>query len=240
MNILAHLVTELFGALGFPAAEYLAPEDAVRAVRGSLAFYDLDLGQSNQQQVVSKTGEFSFSTREKSLAQVSGVPLWLEEKVGTSPNEGWHFVPASNLAAVEDAWERGEERCAFYNGERTALVVRLSYLPSPSARFRVWYDPNPSLEVTLADPILLPPSFYPMFTARAVLDSVPVMLLNAAKCVENPPTPLMLTAWDIAGNRAEQVLADYAPNWRQHKLGSRGAARGRNRRPVLGRSGRSF
>lgn len=234
MNTLAHLVTDLLEALGFPPAEYLAPEDAVRAVRRSLAFYDLDLGQSNQNQVVSKTGEFSFSTREKSLTTVAGVPLWLEEKVGASPNEGWHFVPASNLAAVEDAWERGEGRCAFYNGEKQALVVRLSYLPSPSTAFRVWYDPDPSLEVTLADPLLLPPSFYPMFTARAVLDAVPVMLLNAAKCAENPPSPLTLTAWDIAGNRAEQVLADYRPNWKQHKLGSRGAARGRNRRRVLG------
>jgi hypothetical protein len=239
MNILAHLVTDLFEALGYPASEYLEPEDAVRAVRRSLAFYDLDLGQSNQNQVVSKTAEFSFATREHSLTTVQGVPLWLEEKVGSSPNEGWHFVPVSNLAAVEDAWERGDERCAFYN-EKSALAIRLSYLPSPTARFRVWYDPNPSLEVTLADPIQLPPSFYPMFTARSLLDTVPVMLLQAAQCVENPPTPLMMTAWDIAANRAESVLRDYAPIWKQHKLGSRGAARGRNRRPVLARSGRDF
>lgn len=237
MNTLAHLVTDLLEALGFPPAEYFAPEDAVRAVRRSLAFYDLDLGQSNQNQAVSKSGEFSFSTREHSLPAVQGVPLWLEEKVGTSPNEGWHFVPASNLAAVEDAWERGDERCAFYN-EKQGLVVRLSYPPSPSTRFRVWYDPNPSLEVTLADPILLPPSFYPMFTARALLDALPVMLNSAAKCGENPPSNLQITAWDIAGNRAEQVLRDYAPLWRQHRLGSRGASRGRNRRSVLGRGGR--
>lgn len=239
MDKLAHLVTDLFEALGFPPKEYLEPEDAVRAVRRSLAFYDLDLGQSNQNQFVSKTAEFSFAAREKSLATVQGVPLWLEAKVGTAPYEGWHFVPAVNLAAVEDAWERGDERCAFYN-EKTALVVRLSYLPDSADRFRVWYDPNPSLEVTLEDPILLPPSFYPMFTARAVLDAVPQILLQAAKCEDNPPTQLMLTAWDIAADRAQQVLRDYAPNWRQHKLGSRGAARGRNRRPVLARSGRGF
>jgi hypothetical protein len=234
MDKLAHLVTDLFEALGFPAAEFLAPEDAVRAVRRSLAFYDLDLGQSNQNQAVSKTAEFGFTTREHSLPSVRGVPLWLEVKVGSAPNEGWHFIPAVNLAAVEDAWERGDGRCAFYN-EKAALVARLSYLPDAAARFRLWYDPNPSLEVTLDDAILLPPSFYPMFTARAVLDAVPVMLLQAAKCEENPPTPLQLTAWDIAADHAQQVLRDYAPNWRQHKLGSRGAARGRNRRRVLAR-----
>jgi hypothetical protein len=242
MDTLAQFVTDLFEALGFPPAEYLSPEDAVRAVRRSLAFYDLDLGQSNQNQVVSKSAEFSFTTREKSLSNVRGVPLWLERKVGSAPNEGWPMVHAGNLAAVEDAWGRGDERCAFYNGEKNALVVRLSYLPSAAQKFRLWYDPNPSLSVTLADPVLLTPTFYPMFTARAVLDAVPVMLLHAAKCAEegNPPSSLTLTAWDIAGNRAEQVLDDYKPIWRQHKLGSRGAARGRNRRPVLARSGRGF
>lgn len=233
MDTLAHLVTDLFEALGFPPKEYLEPEDAVRAVRRALAFYDLDLGQSNQNQTISKK-PFTMQTREKALPDVRGVPLWLERKVGTGDSAGWPMVPAVNLAALEDAWERGDERCAFFS-EKNQLTVRLSWDPSGSSEFRLWYDPNPSLEVTLTDPIFLPPSFYPMFTARAVLDSLPVMLLAAAKCEENPPTPLTLTAWDIAGNRAEQVLEDYRPNWRQHKLGSRGAARGRNRRPVLAR-----
>lgn len=236
MDKLAHLVTDLFEALGFPAAEHFGPEDAVRAVRRSLSFYDLDLGQSNQNQTISKTAEFSFTTRDKSLPSFRGVPLWLERKIGSSPNEGWPMVHGVNLAAVEDAWARGDERCAFHS-ERTGLVVRLSWLPDSSTVFRVRYDADPTLEITLADPIRLRPSFFPMYTARAVLDAVPTMLLAAAKCAEegNPPSALMLTAWDIAGNRAEQVLEDYKPLWKQEKLGSRGAPRGRNRRKILGR-----
>jgi hypothetical protein len=235
MESFAQLLTEVLAALGFPSKSLLEPEDAVRALRASLAFYDLQLGQSNQNQVVNFK-LFTPAAREKELPDVRGVPCWLERQIGAGANSGWHFVPAVNFATIEEAWERGDEACAFYARPDGKLRVVLSYAPSGAQAHRLWYDPDPSVEVTLADSLRLPASFYPMFVARAVKGLIPVMMNTAAKLAEeSQPNELMLAAWAAALDAARETLRDYDQPWRLHRLGSRGGARGRNRRTVLAR-----
>lgn len=236
MESFAQLVTEVLAALGFPSKMLLEPEDAVRALRASLAFYDLQLGQSNQNQIVAPK-VFTTATREKELADVRGVPVWLERQTGTGANGGWHFVPAVNFASIEEAWERGDEACAFHARPDGKLRVTLSYNPAAVGQaHRLWYDPDPSVQITLDDPLRLPASFYPMFAARAVKACVPMMMNTAAKLSEDArPDEFTVKAWAAALDAARDTLDEYKEVWRQHRLGSRGGARGRNRRPVLAR-----
>ncbi len=232
MDTFAHLLTELMAALGFPDKSLLELEDAARALRSALAFYDLELGQSNQRLVLAKS-PFTPSAREAEFAGVKGVPLWIEYQLSPEPADVWRYVPAVNLAAVEDAAERGEERCAFYS-ENGRLKVRLSYLPDGATPHRLRYDPDPQAAATLADPLSVPAKFYPMYRAQAVLEALPMMMGAAAKLPEGArPSELQLEAWKAMGASAERVLAQYAPLWKQHRLASRGGARGRDRRPVI-------
>ena len=235
METLAHLVTEIFRSLGFPPASYLEPEDVVAALRGTLAFYDLDLGQSNQNQVVNYK-QFNTATREKEVGDIGGVPLWLSRQTGAGATTGWHFIPAVNFAAIEDAYECGDEACAFHARTDGKLRVTLSYVPRSNETYRLWFDPNPSVQIALGDPLRIPAAFYPMYVAHAVVELVTQMMLTAAKLPEGArPDEFTLAAWSSALDRANNKLTEFKPLWRVHKYASRGGARGRNRRPVLGR-----
>jgi hypothetical protein len=237
VQALEHLVTDVLGGVGFPAKHLLEPEEVVAALKRVFAFRDLDLGQSNQNQVIAHK-DFTPATREAALDDVAGTPLWVEYQVGSAPNDFWPFVPSCNLAAIEDAFERGLDRWAsFVDVQNGLLKVRLSYVPNGTQRHRLWYDPNPALEVTLQDPIFQPSAFYPMFRADGIVEVVPIIYLNAAQ-MGDEPTTTQTKAWDLALAQAEAVREQYKPLWRQHKLGSTGGQRGRDRAPIL--AGRGF
>lgn len=230
-DTLAKLVTDVLAALGFPPKEWLEVEDAARACLKSLAFFNVSLTQSNQNQVIAKK-DFQPTTREHSLTDVRGVPLWVERKAGTEPNESWVYVHACNLATIEESRSRGEDRCAFFN-EGGRLKVKFTYTPNGETH-RLRYDPDPSLGETIDDPLTLPAAYYPLYSARARRAVIPVVMMNAAKC-ENKPEEFQLKAWQASLAEAVAEMDDWQPLWRDFKSGSRGAARGRMRRPVLAR-----
>lgn len=232
-DTLAKLVSDLMAGLGLPPEEWLPAEEAVRACTASLLFAEQSLTQSNQNQIISKK-TFTPSAREHSLTDVQGVPVWCERQVGTAADPVWRYIPAVNLASIDEAAERGDDRCAFFS-ENEQLRVRFSYLPSGSQEHRLRYDPNPLLEQTVNDPLRVPAGFYPLYAARAKRIVIPVMLAYAAKDPENEPTEFQLLAWQTALEEAERTLGEWKPLWEQHRLGSRGSARGRRRRPVLAR-----
>lgn len=234
MDTLAKLISDVLAALGYPPSFWLEAEDVARACVKSLAFFDISLTQSNQNQVIAKK-EFTPASREVSLTDVRGVPLWVERKEGTEPNEVWVYVPAANLATVEEARERGEARVAFF-AENNQLKVRFSYNPSDYGNrpHRLRYDPDPNLEYTPETAIALPAKFYQMYSARAVLDALQMLEINAANS-EDKPTEAHYVAWSRTATRQREILDEMRPLWNQHRLGSRGGARGRNRRPVLAR-----
>jgi hypothetical protein len=231
-DTLAKLVTDVLAGLGFPPEKWLRVEDAVRVTTQSLLYAAQGLAQANQNQVISKK-TFTPASREHTLADVRGVPVWAERKVGTEPDEIWRYVPAVNLASIEEAAERGEDRCAFFN-ENGVLKIRLSLKPTGAEQFRLRYDPDPLLETTINDELKVPAGFYPYFSARARRSAVPVILANAAKLREDPPGDFQLLAWKTVLEEAHETIREWEPMWKQHRLGSRGTARGRRRRRILG------
>lgn len=232
-DTLAKLISDVLAGLGQPPKEYFDVEDAARAASESLLFYTQGLAQSNQNQIIAKK-LFTPASREHSLTDVRGTAAWCERKVGTEPDELWVYIPAVNLASIEEAAERGDDRCAFFN-EDGKLKVRLSIKPTGAQQYRLRYDPDPLLERTINDPLNLPVGFYPMYSARARRSAVSVMLANAAKDRENEPTEFQVLAWRAILDEAERSLEEWKPQWELHRLGSRGSARGRRRRPILAR-----
>jgi hypothetical protein len=231
----AKLLADVLQGLGYPSKDELEVEDAAQAARDRLALRDLHLTQSGERWSTAKVNFTpSQSQREKDLSGILvGVPLWLERKDGTEPDEEWVYIPAVNLASVEEARERGEEFCAFFK-EDGKLKVRLSETPDGATIYRVRYYRDPSGLQTATDALSIPPQFVPFITAEIKLDLIPTILRNLAANAANPPDELTLLAWKATAARLNEIVEQWLPLWRQHRLGSKGAARGRDRRPVLG------
>lgn len=235
IDTFAKLLADVLQGLGNPSHDELSVDDAAQAARDRLALRDLHLTQSGERWNVAKVNYTpSQSQREKDLSGiVAGVPLWLERKAGTEPDEEWVYVPAVNLASVEEARSRAEEVCAFFK-EDGKLKVRLSDTPDGSTVYRVRYYRDPLGVQAATDQLSIPPQFVAFVAAEIKLDLIPDILRNLAANRENPPDKVTLTAWGAKADRLNKIVEEWLPLWRQHRLGSKGAARGRDRRPVLG------
>lgn len=230
----AKLLSDVLQSLGYPPKDMLEVEDAARAVRDRLALRGLHLSQSGERLNVShKDFTPTSGQREKDLSGlVAGVPLWLERKEGVEPNESWPFVTATNLATLEEARERGEERCAFYK-EGGKLKVRLSDTPDGSTIYRVRYSPSLLDVQTLADALPVPEELAPFIAAEAGLDLIPGIMRKLSADAENPPSRELIAAWGATASGLNRIASDWLPLWNQRRLRGPGSARSRNRRSVL-------
>lgn len=229
---LALLISDTSQALGHPNREHLDPEDLTRAVFQTLALYGLDSAHSETSRR-SKSALVNLNSRESMLYNVPDIllPAYLERKIGQQPTEEWDWLPHIRRASLESTRRAGRAFCSF-----TRLTegwqVALSYDPTDTEH-RLWYYSDPIVPQTKDDPLPLPPRFGFMFTARSVINAVPMMLMRAANLPEEQRlNSAQLQAIDAALAHADNQIREYEPLWNKEKRGDLNA-RGRNRRPLV-------
>lgn len=236
--------------LGFPDKSILEVEDAARAVTQALQLTKQVTVFSGQNLDFRKY-EWSPASRDESLLGVPdiSVPAWVERQIAIGTDDYWDFVPTCNLAVLEDARLRGDFRCAFYT-EQGQLRIRFSYDPSILSypAHRLYFDPTPWIAETFNDLALdtqgtaIPANFAPLISGMAEINCISTMRIRAEMNKDNPPSVGLLKAWD-AREKLLLMTVGPMPTWadrlKHFAYGSRGARRGRRRRPILAR-GRVF
>lgn len=234
--------------LGDPPKELCEVEDAARAVIQSLALVKQVTSFSGQNLALRKY-EWEPSSREESLVAAPdiSVPAWVERQVGLDPDY-WQYVPTCNLAVLEESRLTGAPRCAFFT-EDGQLMIRFSYDPSTLSypTHRLWFDPNVFI-VEMFDDLALdsqttavPGNFWPLISGFAEQILISTMRIRAAMNKENPASKDLISAWDKREAflvRTVGLLPTWADRLQHFAYGSRGARRGRRRRPIL--AGRAF
>lgn len=237
IDTFAKALSDVLQALGYPDKGLLEVEDAARALRDRLALRGLQLTHSGERLNVKRSAAFTpaQTQREKDLTGVvQGVPLWLERREGAAPYETWRYIPATNLSTVEEARERGDERCAFFK-ESGRWRVKLSDTPDGSTQYRAVYAPNMLDVGAVRDSLPVPEEFAVLAINEAALDLVPAVLRKLSSDRDNPPARELLAAWEATVAGLNRIITDWMPLWNQRRLRGAGASRGRNRRSVLPR-----
>jgi hypothetical protein len=230
---LAHLISDTSQALGHPNREHLDPEDLTRAVFETLALYGLDSAHSETSRR-SKSIPVNLNARETVLYNAENIllPSYLERKIGNEPTETWDWLPHIRRASLESARQAGRAFCSFQRVDE-GWQVTVTYDPV-GTEHRLWYYSDPIVPQTKDDPLPLPSRFGFMFTARSVINAVPMMLMRAANLPEEQRlTSNHLQAIDAAVGHANSVIEAYEPLWNKEKRSDLNA-RGRMRRPLVG------
>lgn len=229
--------------LGDPPKELCEIEDAARAVIQSLALVKQVTSFSGQNLALRKY-EWEPSSREESLVAAPdiSVPAWVERQVGLDPDY-WQYVPTCNLAVLEESRLTGAPRCAFFT-EDGQLMIRFSYDPSTLSypTHRLWFDPSPWLAEMFDDTALdtqgsaIPSNFFPMISGMAELELLPTIMIRAA--MNENGNKQLVAAWQARQTYLIGKVAAWRDRLNHFAYGSRGARRGRRRRPIL--AGRAF
>lgn len=244
-STLAHLVTDTLQGLGFPDKQFLEVEDAARAVLHSLALLKQHSSFSNTN-LEFKKYEWNPTGRDELLTGVPDIctPAWVERRWGSSANsveDYWPFVPTCNLALLEEAKFRGQFRCAFYI-EDGQLHIRFNYNPTDYnyRTHRIWYSPEPWMPEVFNDPALdiqgtgIPSGFHPLVSGMAEIECISSMRIRAA--MDREANRELIEAWNGREKYLMMKVSEWRGRFNWHVYGTRGARRGRRRRPILGRA----
>jgi hypothetical protein len=239
MLTISEIASDAYAALGKPPSHWLHPRDLLRIVRRRLAFTLTTLSQGDQNHTVSKY-EFTPTAKEHSLASIgNGSPAWMEYRVfngETADSDEWTFVPTVNLDSLEDY--RPNLAVAFYrDGATNQLKARFTYgardwQSETTGKFRLWYDPDANVQKAMTDASGLPPNFNYLIADGTIIDAIGLMMNNVAG-LEEGVSDMQVAAWREIQGRAADRLVGWERAFKEHKNRSRGAQRGRNRRPVL-------
>lgn len=221
-----------------------------RAVHEACAFYMTDLIQSDQNQIVKKSGEIPFVNNQctYSLASITDMtmPDWVEVKQRsnqTTDEINWSLVTVVNRDSLPLYQDRTELACAFYSDLPSGTrYIEWSYIPfiqnTPNnCTFRIWYDPHIVVNTGDNEGTNFPPEYNYLIAADAKMRVLPYLI---GKAMDNiPPNTDRYVMRAIMGNwqtieaQIARELQMWEQKWRFYKLASRTNQGGGVRKSII-------
>lgn len=228
----ALLLSDVDQALGHPDRSHLDPEDVARAACETLAFYGLS-AQGSEYARQGKYVPVTFSSRDARINSNEILfPSYIERRSGTTPNEVYEWIPSTSLSELEEFRMKNQARAAFYKGDNGEWRVRLSYDPT-GIPHRLRYYSDPLVVSSINDPLPLSARFGFMFSARALINTVPMMMQRNGKLANEAQLSVaQLNAIGSAVALAQSQIKDWDPIWKQ-ELHADKNPQGRNRRRLV-------
>lgn len=249
MSTIGQYNSAVFQSLGQPDKSVCDFADIHMGVRHALTFLTVAVRQSDNNQTLEKTSEFTPTASLYNITLLlspKATPAFVEVKRGAR----WEPVRVVNKAFLEEYYQRGADAVSFYASEPTSVTPGVQYIEfaqpvssDSSTVYRIWYDKDAvetSLFGTAVNGTLLPDQFSPLVEAKAQVWIIPRITKRLSEAIESEEQrklhTLQIGQWDKMLVALVEDVAEWMPLFKVWKNRNR-TAQNQSRLPTVSSRG---